>query len=316
MKKVFLIILAFGLAISLANFTPSAHAATWEVPGDFTTIQAAIDSGLVVDGDKISVEPGSHSGAEVTKAVEIKGTGGAIINDGPAHPHPSINNQGFRLLAGSEGATISHLTFEGVDLAIMNGAAVDNITVTQCTFNNTVQAISNWSGSGWEISHNVINDLRTICGGGIGILIADFQGGVVEDNVVSHNKVSGTLYVSVGDCGGYNGTGIVLYADFRWNRDGADAITSNRVVKNKVSLTSDTPEVVDVAAIELTEGGDPAPAGPFVYDNKIGFNDMRGTTLQLALTPASLEDVNDISRNLGENRGHGLHPSIFGPGGN
>ena len=106
-----------------------------------------------------------------------------------------------------------------------------------------------------------------------------------------------------------------MYADFRWNREGADAIRFNRVVKNKISLASDTPGVVDVAAIELTEGGDP-PDGPYVYVNAIGFNDMRGTTLQLALTPSTLEDVNVISRNLGTNRGHGLHPNVFGPGGN
>jgi len=311
MKKAILI----SLTAIFCLFGATSFAANWSVPGDFATIQEAIDDPDVTDGDVILVGPGFHFGALVDKSVEIKGTGGAIINDGPAHGHPNIDNQGFRFLEGSDGATISHLTFEGVDLAIMNGEAVDNITVTQCTFNNTVQAVSNWSGSGWEISHNKINDLRTICGGGIGILIADYIGGIVENNVVSHNKVSGILHVSEGDCGGYNGTGIVLYADFRWNRAGADAIVANRVVKNKISLTSDTPDVVDVVAIELTEGGDP-PDGPYIYENAIGFNDMRGTTLQLALTPESLEEVNYISRNLGKNRGHGLHPSLFGPGGN
>lgn len=40
---------------------------------------------------------------------------------------------------------------------------------------------------------------------------------------------------------------------------------------------------------------------------------MRGTGQQLALTPTDLDTVNDISRNLGENRGHGLHPSAFLP---
>ncbi|CAB1078482.1 hypothetical protein D1AOALGA4SA_6221 [Olavius algarvensis Delta 1 endosymbiont] len=313
MKK--LLIIGLALAFVCTMFVPQALAKNWKVPKDFLTIQDAIDDADVSDGDTILVGSGSFAGALVDKAVEIKGKGGAIINDGPAHSNPNIENQGFRLLSGSEGATISHLTFDGVDLAVMNGEAVDNITVTQCTFNNTIQAVSNWSGSGWEISHNVINDLRTKNGGGIGILIADFMGGIVENSVVSHNKISGVLYVWEDDGGGYNGSGIVLYADFRWNRSGADAIQYNRVVKNKISLTSDNPDVVDVVAIELTEGGDP-PDGPYVFDNAIGFNDMRGTTLQLALTPETLAEVNDISRNLGDNRGHGLHPSLFGPGGN
>jgi hypothetical protein len=305
---------SFLVAVSLVLLAGAAQGASWQVPGDFSSIQAALDSALVIDGDRIIVEPGEHAGALVTKAVEIKGEGGASITSGPAHSSGLI--QGFRLLAGSDGATISHLRFTGVDLAIMNGGAVDDVTVTQSTFEDTIQAVSNWQGSGWEISHNVITDLRTSCGGGIGILIADFQAGIVENNVVSHNKVSGTLHVSVGDCGGYNGSGIVLYADFRWNRAGTDEIRDNRVVKNKVSLVSDTPNVVDVVAVELTEASAPASPTAFIFDNAIGFNDLRGTALQIDLTPDALEDDNKISRNLGDNRGHGMHPSAFQPGGN
>ncbi|MBW8040184.1 MAG: hypothetical protein FVQ85_09320 [Planctomycetes bacterium] len=291
----------------------TANAATWDVPGDFSTIQEAIDSPSVLPGATILVGPGNHFGALVDKEVEIKGEGGAVINDGPPHGHPNIDNQGFRLLAGSDGATISHLDFT-VDLAIMNGEAINDVTVDHCTFTNAVQAVSNWRGSGWQISHNVITDLRTICGGGIGILIADFSGGVVENNVVSHNKITGTLHVDPDDCGGYSGTGIVLYADFRWGGAGAKEIKNNRVVKNKVSLVSDNAELVDVVAFELTDTRD--TTADVVFDNAIGFNDFRGTTNQISLTPTILDEVNAISRNLGNNRGHGLHPGAFGPGGN
>jgi hypothetical protein len=285
----------------------------WHVPGDFATIQDAIDDAGVVDGDRILVGPGYHAGALVTKSVEIKGTGGATINSGPAHWSGLI--QGFRLLAGSDGAIFSHLTFT-TDLSIMNGAAINDVTVTQCTFLNSVQAVSNWRGNGWKISHNEISDLRTRSGGGIGILVADYSGGIVKGNVVSHNTITGTLHVDPNDCGGYNGTGIVLYADFRWGRSGAEAIADNRVVKNKISLVSDTPDVVDVVAIELTDSRDDVEADPYpvIFDNAIGFNDLRGTVVQIALTPEDLANYNDISRNLGENRGHGLHPSVFAPG--
>ena len=154
------------LAILFVAAVSAAYGASWQIPGDFPTIQAAIDSSLVIDGDRIMVEPGQHAGALVSKSVEIKGEGGAAITSGPAHPSGLV--QGFRLMAGSDGATISHLTFTDVDLAIMNGESASDITVTQSTFVNTVQAISNWRGSGWEISHNIITDLRTRCGGGIG----------------------------------------------------------------------------------------------------------------------------------------------------
>ena len=312
-----LIILAIAL-LAVAILVPTGTAlaakggaATIWVPAEYATIQKAVDNAN--DGDTIMVSPGSHAGALVDKSVEIKGTGGATIDDGPAHGSGLV--QGFRMLTGSDGATISHLRFT-VDLVIMNGAAVDYVTVTHNTFVDSVQGVSNWRGTGWNISHNDFVDLRTLNGGGIAILVGDYLGGTVRDNVVSHNKISGTLHVSDGDCGDYNGTGIVLYADFRWGMPGSVAITENRVVKNRISLTSDTPDVVDVVAIELTDTKNTTADTSVVFGNAIGFNDLRGTELQIALTPADLGDVNDISRNLGVNRGHGLHPSVFGPGGN
>ena len=301
---VFLGLFVLGLALECR-----AQEVVWRVPTDFSTIQAAIDSLVVLAGHTILVEPGNHAGAFVTKAVEIRGEDNAVINFGPAHGSGMI--MGFRLLAGSDGASINHLIFE-VDLAIMNGGAVNDVTVDHCTFKNSVQAVSNWRGSGWVISHNDILDLRCKNGGGIGILVADFNGGVVKDNLISHNKISGTLHVDPQDGGGYSGTGIVLYADFRWGAAGTAGIHDNRIVKNKVSLVSDTPVVVDVMAFELTDTrADPSVIPPVLFDNAIGFNDFRGTLLQVALSPEILDSYNNISRNLGENRGHGAHPKAF-----
>lgn len=314
LKMIGVLVVASFLALAAETW-----AAEWQVPGDFTTIQVAIDSPSVVSGDRITVGPGSHAGALINKAVEIKGEDGTNITSGPVHGSGMI--QGFRLLDGSSGTTISHLCFT-VDLAIMNAAGrtppyspgASDVTVSHCTFDNPVQAISNWGGSRWNITHNKIIDMRTRCGGGIGILIADYLGREINDNVVAHNKITGTLHVALGDCGGYSGNGIVLYADFRWGSAGASKIARNRVVRNKVALTSDTPDVVDVVAFELTDTREMVGV---IYGNAIGFNDFRGTTNQIVLTPSGLDNpVNNISRNLGENRGHGLHPSLFGPGGN
>jgi hypothetical protein len=193
----------------------------------------------------------------------------------------------------------------------MNGDGADDVTIDHCTFRNAIQAVSNWRGNGWAISHNEIIDLRTRCGGGIGILVGDYMGGVVENNIVSHNKISGTLHVALDDCGGYAGTGIVLYADFRYSTGGAAAIKNNRIVKNSVGLSSDNPGVVNVTAVELTDSRDFSDVEPVLFDNAIGFNDFRATVLQIALTPFNLDLVNAISRNLGENRGQGLHPKVF-----
>ena len=284
----------------------------WYVPGEYATIQEAIDSAAVMAGDTIFVGPGNHAGALVTKAVKVKGQDGAVIDSGPMHP--AGLSQGFRLMAGSSGTEISHLQFE-VDLAIMNGAAADDVVVTHNTFINAVQAVSNWSGSRWTISHNDMIDLRCLNGGGIGILVADRFGGIVADNLIEHNMISGTLHVDPSDQGGYQGSGVVIYADFRWGMAGAAEIRNNFVIQNKVSLISDTPDVVDVVAFELTDTRDDTNADPFpvLFDNAIRFNDFRGTATQIVLTPEELVDYNSIDRNFGDNRGKGLPPSAFKP---
>ena len=85
------------LTVLVLAVTSTASAVTWNVPGDYLTIQDAIDSPDVLAGHTILVAPGNHFGALVTKEVEIKGEGGAVINDGPPHSHPNIENQIIRL---------------------------------------------------------------------------------------------------------------------------------------------------------------------------------------------------------------------------
>jgi hypothetical protein len=300
----------FAICVLVVASGSPALAADWRVPGDFATIQDAVYSPSVADGDRILVGPGSFAGALIDKPVHIEGQGRTTISSGPGHP--SGMSQGFRLLAGADGTTITRLRFT-VDLAIIAGADTTNVTVTQNSFVNPVQGISAWRASGWEITHNDITDLRTRCGGGIGILVGDYNGGSVTDNVVSHNRIRGTLHVAEDDCGGYNGSGIVVYADYRWGRLGSTQIAFNRIVKNDISLVSDNAAVVDVVAFELTEASDAPLPAHVIHDNAIGFNDFRGTELQIALSPEDLADVNTISRNLGENRGRGARPSAFGP---
>jgi hypothetical protein len=309
-----------SLALLLMSLAAPSMAATWQVPGDFATIQEAIDSSLVIDGDKIMVSPGQHAGAIVTKAVEIRGEGGAVINSGPLPWSSRTFMAGF-LFPGNgagSGARITQLHFETVEFPVFSRGA-DNVSVDHCEMANPIQGVSNWRGCFWEISHNEILDLRTACGGGIGILIGDYmatQGGIM-DNVVSHNTILGTLNVDPNDCGGYAGSGAVLYADFRWGMPGAELIAFNRVSHNRVSLTSSNPDLVPVVALELTDTQDPVSAETTVIrDNAVVFNNLRGTDTQIALTPSDLDEVNNVSRNLGDNRGHGHHPLAFRPEGN
>jgi len=306
MKSVFATV-SLALALLALPVAATAQGTTWSVPGDFATLQEAVDSPSVASGDTLRVGPGAHAGAVVNKSLEIVGLGGATIVTGPIHPSGMV--QGFRLANGSSGTTISHFGF-AVDLGVIVATAndVNDVTITQCVFADAVQAITAWGGSRWSINHNDIHDLRSRNGGGIGILIGDWMNRAINDNVIEHNRIDGTLHVASYDGGGYNGTGIVVYADYRWGRTGASQIVRNRIVKNNVALTSDTPAVVDVAAIELTDTREVAGV---IYSNAIGFNDLRGTTLQIVVTSGLDNPVNSISRNLGDNRGRGLHPSAF-----
>jgi len=166
MKKLTFVLVILALLAVPSTAMAAKPGNVWYVPGDFASIQEAIDDPDVMDGDTIRVGPGNFAGALIDKSVTIKGEENAVIDSGPMHP--AGLSYGFRLLAGSDDATLSHLTFDEVDLAIMNGDAVNGVTVTHCRFNSAIQAVSNWRGSGWEISHNTITDLRTCNGGGIG----------------------------------------------------------------------------------------------------------------------------------------------------
>jgi hypothetical protein len=295
-------------------FAVPAFAADWTVPGQFPTIQLAVDSPNVQPGDRILVASGDHAGAEVKKAVEILGTTAKARIVGGPH-HPSGKTYGFLIGdatngTGGDGVTIAQLTFTStVDLPVFSRGAND-VTVSNNFFLNPNQGVTNRGGSRWDISYNTFRDLRTDCGGGIAIVVADHLGRDVQDNLVAHNKISGTLHVAANDCGGYAGTGIVLFADFRWGQLGAASIAYNRVVKNSAALVSDNAELVPVVAFELT---DTRELTDVIHDNTIGFNDFRGTTTAIALTPAGLADNNSISRNLGnlgDNRGRGLNPTV------
>lgn len=313
MKKLLGLILILLLTVGIVSTVQADSGNLLCVPD--ATIDEACSAGYAsledaynaaLNGDRILLGAGNHTGVELGKSIEIKGLDGAVINSGPMHP--AGLSQGFRLVSGSDGASISHLIFT-VDLAIMNGAAVNYVEVNHNTFLNTIQAVSNWGGEGWNIHHNEILDLRTRNGGGIGILIADYTGTQANWNNVASNKISGVLHVYSGDGGGYAGSGIVLYSDHRWTRLGGD-IRGNVVERNFVAMYSDNPVVVDINAFELTQTSSDLVCDEII-NNVIRFNDFRGTANQILISPPGLESCNYFIKNFGENRGHDLHPNLI-----
>ncbi|MEX0825256.1 MAG: hypothetical protein WD184_00625 [Acidimicrobiia bacterium] len=246
---------------------------------DHTTIQDAIDA--AVAGATIRVCAGTYAGATVDKMVNLEAVGHVVIDTGP-YSHPGFLVAGFLFppdYSGS-GSSIRGFHFQGtqqtggddgeLDFPIFSRGA-NGVAVSHNTMNDSLQGITNWNGSDWVIDHNTLTDLWTFCGGGIGILAGGFDGGAHGDNEISHNEVSGTLHVSSGDCGGYDGTGIVLFADFRSGRAGATSLSGNTIHHNTVELVSDTPGVVNVNGFELTDTRDTVPV---ITGNNLSHNQV------------------------------------------
>ena len=284
----------------------SAGAAEWRVPGDFPTIQAAIDSGSVTNGDTIVVGAGSHAGATVRKAVAIRGMGRTRIVDGPVVN--AFGKAGFFFPGGGEGsgATITGFSFAQIPFPVFSRGAND-VTVAQNTLSLFLQGITNWAsgsyGRNWQITDNTLLSPTTSCGGGIGILVGDFQGATVSGNLIADNRIRGRLRVPADDCGGYNAPGILLFADFRWGATGAK-IQWNRVTKNRVLLQSGTPVLggepwlVTVSGIELSDTRDSwANQPPAIQLNTITYNDLRGMAVPFSFTPEELPTANTVENN-------------------
>ena len=291
----------------------SAGASVWRVPGDFPTIQAAISSSAVVDGDVLRVMPGRRAGATVTKALAIRAQGRVTIVSGPFVN--TLGDAGFLFPgdgAGS-GATIDGFRFEGLAFPVFSRGA-DDVSVTHNTMLKPNQGVTSWAngtwGRGWDIAHNAILDLRTDCGGGIGILIGDYAGGTVSGNLIAHNEVRGRVRVPSSDCGGYGAPGVVLFADWRYPGDTGATITGNRVVKNRVFLSSTHPELVPVSGVQLADTSGVATG---ITGNEVVYNDLRGTSVPVDLAPAGLDNpVNRIEKNLTDPVALGLDRALEG----
>ena len=274
---------------------------TIHVPRDYPTIQDAVDA--ADPGDKIHVHKGTWSGATVTKAVEIKGIGGAVINDGPWYRPNLPLRFGFFLTSGASGTKISHFTFEGDGttdkLAFpVFGSATDNVTVEHNTLIMSLQGITNWHGRGWNIRHNELDGLWAFDGGGLGIFLGAYNGTPTNDNKIEHNEIEAhfenppTAY-SVG--------GLTLMSDHLWGDPGGD-IKDNEIKHNKVGVTGNP----NTNACELSDlSDDPDGQPPWTYgfdtdeviENLFEKNDLEESTIPWAFNPDELVGYNTFINN-------------------
>lgn len=319
MKKIILVILALVFLVSFSAMPVAAKgkaAASWYVPTDFDTIQQAVDSAQ--PGDIIRVEAGNHAGAVINKQVVIKGIEGAVISTGVPYKSGSPLTTAFRLDAGADGTEISHLVIPN-DVGTLYFFAifsrdVDEVLLHQLNITNSVQAISNYNGSDWNISHNTITGTNAVNGGGIGIMInawdgtADYvpDGTQANNNLITHNYTEG----KIGDVG-FSGPGILLSSGHGASQYPGGTLTDNIVYQNTCIYTGD-----NGVGFEADDVPWELSLGASITGNSVIYNDFRGSTS--AIEWFGDITLNTVSRNFldaASDRGEGADavkpPDIF-----
>lgn len=204
------VILASALALVLE--APVAAAAVLRVPGDYATIQEAVDRARA--GDTVEVATGRWCGARITKRLTLVGRGDAVIvgaKDGvPCGPDLlGTHRVGFFLASpDASGTVIRHFTFDGsavatdsaaLALAVFgrgeNGTKVDDVVIEHTKVRGTLQPFTNRGGDNWVIRHNDIRGYTAnqngVGGFGIVVIAQPTASGVLRPvgNSVVHNRL-------------------------------------------------------------------------------------------------------------------------------
>ena len=314
-------ITVFSLLLGLTFFAasimiaiPQIHAspATIIVPDDESTIQDAITAAS--SGETILVKAGTWVGAVVNKSVKILGGylgGESTIISGVPYKLGSTLETAFRLDAGADGAEIRDFTINCNSLANFYFAVfsrgIDDVIVDFLIVNGAVQGITNWGGSNWEITNNLLNRTVAAGGGGIGVLLGATPPTyiVCSGNLVQHNTVVATATAAA-----YTTPGIVLALDLRYGAyddlTGNEDLTGNKILDNQVAATgSDNTVGIEVGVIGL-EGNATRIAATLglIHDNVIRGNVLDGADLGVYFyTVADLM----ILRNEIKNCDEGIH---------
>lgn len=285
---------AQALAIAIMLLTgifvaaiPVANAAILEVGPSkpYSTIQDAVDAAN--PGDTILVYDGTYAGAVVDKNVTISGVSGfPIITDGVPYKLGSTLTTGFRLDDTADGTKIGNFVIKcnstkGFYFAIFSRNA-DSITIDSLTVNDAVQGITNWGGSNWKITNNVLNDTVAAGGGGIAIWLGALPPGypTCSGNIIQNNTITATATAPDYTC-----PGIGLGLDLRYGAydllTGTEDLSNNQILNNNVIAPGALNGVgIEMGVIGLE--GNATRIGAtlgIVHDNTIHGNYIEGADL-------------------------------------
>jgi hypothetical protein len=287
------------------------QAAVINVPTDYATIQAAINAAS--SGDTIIVSSGSYAGAIINQSVSIQGGQGgeSIITSGVPYKDGSGLTTAFRIEDTADQAEIRDFTIPcnattSYYFAIFSRNA-DDIIVDSLLINDAVQGITNWGGSNWEITNNLLNNTEAAGGGGIAIWLGAYPPSypVCSGNLIQNNTITATATAPDYTC-----PGIALGLDLRWGAydslTGSEDLSNNRILDNTISAPGSLNGVGIEMGILGLEGNTTRIQELLgvIHDNTIKGNAIDGADLGLYFyTVAGLE----VQQNLIKNNNQGIY---------
>jgi parallel beta-helix repeat protein len=173
------IILLFTCFPMGSNELPIASSATWHVPGDFPTIQAAIDAANPYD--TIHVAAGTYY-----ENLEIRTHNLTIIGENPSNTVVDGNGTGSVIFLIAFNVTITGFT-------VQNGSFGINMnTANNCTVSNNRLTLNEFDGLRlWGSNNNTISDNTMDSNGDHGMKLESFPPTRTRTNTIIGNLLSG-----------------------------------------------------------------------------------------------------------------------------
>ena len=151
-KKMMIFTVIATMSLSLLIFLPTVSAANITVPGDYSTIQTAIDNAN--PGDTIIVSAGTYTeDLTIDKDITLKGANAGIPGDGTRGSESIID--GFITVTG-DGATIDGFAIESTFTS--GGVVFVDITADDVAFQNNIQTISTPSDCGGSTAVRMLGE--------------------------------------------------------------------------------------------------------------------------------------------------------------
>jgi hypothetical protein len=261
---------AGALVFFSAGGLSGAGGQVWHVPGDYPTIQAAVDA--AAEGDTILVAPGVYSENVVVSTSRLK-----LRGAGPVAPVERPGDNGGNVVL--DGTSLGGI---GIGIYVLGASAAELVTgveVSQFEVRNFERGITVQWAALTRVSHNYLHDnldkaAPAAVGDGYGI---ELTSATASD--VSHNLISG------------NGFGGIRVGGVPGSTD--NTVHHNRIVENG----SQSPSTARNGAGILLTG--PSNNNQVLYNEILGTNG-RGVVITRPLAQAPITGIL-----VAHNRAHG-----------